>query len=383
MLKFLLIILCLQLLTVSVSANHSFAHFNDVQLQHDTTIEESLEDSLIQEVIKVKSKPQQEKAASLGKLTKYGFKNLFNEFNYNPNLPYSSQVNPNAELYMQDYLIRHKKSLLKMKEWATPYFNLIDNIFTQYGLPKELKYLAVIESSLNTGATSWVGAAGPWQFMPGTARIYGLQVNSKTDERRDYFKSTHAAAHFLLKLYGDFHDWLLVIAAYNGGEERVWSAIKKSGSKDFWRLQYYLPEESSNHVKKFIATHYVMENNTTVIIDEVQKAKHTVPPAILANLVSKVITGKYIGKIIAKNLSIDMSEFDVFNPAFDEKLSAEGSYELKLPKEKMDLFLANKYVILNESIEVLLNDNETPSTTTVKPEKKDLPSPKTKKKKIR
>jgi membrane-bound lytic murein transglycosylase D len=334
----------------------------------DTTIEESLEDSLINEVITAKSAPQQEKVQSLSQLTKYGFKNLFTSFNYNPSLPYANQVNPNAELYMQDYLNRHKKSMMSMKSWATPYFNLIDNIFTQYGLPKELKYLAVIESSLQTGATSWVGAAGPWQFMPGTARVYGLKVSRTADERRDYFKSTHAAAHFLLKLYSDFHDWLLVIAAYNGGEERVKAAIKKSGSKDFWRLQYYLPEESRNHVKKFIATHYVMENNAIVIIDESKINRPEMKLATDENLEKQMISGKFIGKIIAKNLSIDLSEFNKYNPQLDEQLSLTGSYELKLPKEKMKLFVSNKYLILNECIALLLSDNETPATTTVKPE---------------
>ena len=334
----------------------------------DTTIEESLEDSLINEVITAKTAPQQEKVQSLSQLTKYGFKNLFTSFNYNPALPYANQVNPNAELYMQDYLNRHKKSMMSMKSWATPYFNLIDNIFTQYGLPKELKYLAVIESSLQTGATSWVGAAGPWQFMPGTARVYGLKVSRTADERRDYFKSTHAAAHFLLKLYSDFHDWLLVIAAYNGGEERVKAAIKKSGSKDFWRLQYYLPEESRNHVKKFIATHYVMENNAIVIIDESKINRPEMKLATDENLEKQMISGKFIGKIIAKNLSIDLSEFNKYNPQLDEQLSLTGSYELKLPKEKMELFVSNKYLILNECIALLLSDNETPATTTVKPE---------------
>jgi len=333
----------------------------------DTTIEESLEDSLINEVITAKTAPQQEKVQSLSRLTKYGFKNLFTAFNYNPALPYANQVNPNAELYMQDYLNRHKKSMMSMKSWATPYFNLIDNIFSQYGLPKELKYLAVIESSLQTGATSWVGAAGPWQFMPGTARIYGLKVSRTADERRDYFKSTHAAAHFLLKLYSDFHDWLLVIAAYNGGEERVKAAIKKSGSKDFWRLQYYLPEESRNHVKKFIATHYVMENNAIVIIDETKISKTELKLAIDANLEKQMISGKFIGKVIAKYLSIELPQFNTYNPKLDEQLSLTGSYELKLPKEKMELFVANKYLILNECIELLLSDNETPAATTVKP----------------
>ena len=366
--KFLVLIIGFQLLLYPALAENINNEMSMLISLADTTIEESLEDSLINEVITAKTAPQQEKVQSLSQLTKYGFKNLFTSFNYNPALPYANQVNPNAELYMQDYLSRHKKSMMSMKSWATPYFNLIDNIFTQYGLPKELKYLAVIESSLQTGATSWVGAAGPWQFMPATARHYGLQVNKHVDERRDYFKSTHAAAHFLLKLYSDFHDWLLVIAAYNGGEERVKAAIKKSGSKDFWRLQYYLPEESRNHVKKFIATHYVMENNAIVIIDESKINRPEMKLAIDENLEKQMISGKFIGKIIAKNLSIDLSEFNKYNPQLDEQLSLTGSYELKLPKEKMKLFVSNKYLILNECIALLLSDNETPATTTVKPE---------------
>src|SRR5690606_30506303 len=116
-----------------------------------------------------------------------------------------------------------------------------------------------IESNLKSNALSSAGARGPWQFMDYTAREYGLQVNRMIDDRIDYGKSTHAASKYLLSLYKDLKDWLLVIAAYNGGPGRVYSAIKRSGSRNFWDLQYYLPEESRNHVKKFIATHYIME----------------------------------------------------------------------------------------------------------------------------
>ncbi len=232
------------------------------QKEADTSINNSVvEDSIISEVLKTKMPPQKEKVQYFSQVTKYGFKNLFAQYNYNPALPYSVQVNPNAESYMQDYLKAHSNHLIQMKGWGQPYFNLIDNILSQYGLPRELKYLAVIESNLSTGATSWKGAGGPWQFMPYTARDYGLVVNGFFDERRDYYKSTHAAARYLLTLYGQLHDWLLVIAAYNGGPGRVFSAIKKSGSRNFWSLQYYLPTESRNHVKKFIATHYVMEGS--------------------------------------------------------------------------------------------------------------------------
>ena len=148
-----------------------------------------------------------------------------------------------------------------MKGWGQPYFNLIETVLLQYGLPRELKYIAVIESNLSTGATSQVGAGGPWQFMPYTARDYGLVVNGYLDERRDYYKSTHAAARYLLVLYRQMHDWLLVMAAYNGGPGRVYNAMKKSGSKNFWDLQYYLPAESRTYVKRFIATHYIMEGS--------------------------------------------------------------------------------------------------------------------------
>lgn len=161
----------------------------------DSTIETDIaQNAIIDEIIEQKTVPQKDKVQYFSQLTRYGFKNLFNSFSYNPSLPYSSQVNPLAESYMQGYLRSHSKSLLKMKTWATPYFGFIDNVFSQYGLPRELKYLAVIESHLSTGATSWVGAAGPWQFMPYTAREYGLLVNGVYDERRDYLKA-HMLQH--------------------------------------------------------------------------------------------------------------------------------------------------------------------------------------------
>lgn len=312
-------------------------------------------DSLINLVVTNKSIIKSDEIVKLGEFTKFGFKNLFYKFHYNSTLPYASQVNPNAELYMKDYLERHSKSLIKMKSWGTPYFNLIDNIFIQYGLPTELKYLAVIESSLKTETTSWVGAAGPWQFMPETARNFGLLVNRDIDERRDYLKSTHAAAKFLLKLYQEFHDWLLVIAAYNGGTGRVYDAIRMSNSIDFWKLQYYLPTESKNHVKKFIATHYIMEGTGTNTPSGYSSIKSDINPN--EKLSSETITGKFIGSVIAKNLSMDTKEFNKYNPRFDDSIAEMGKYDLRLPEEKMKLFLEMKSMILNESVELLLNSN--------------------------
>ena len=357
--------------------------------QQQDSVKENIgeEDAAIEDIIKARKAPQKEKVQYLSQLTKYGFKNLFSKYTFNPSLPYSSQVNPYAENYMQDYLRVHANSLEKMKSWGMIYFNLIDNIFAQYGLPRELKYLAVIESNLNTGATSWVGAGGPWQFMPYTARDYGLIVNNVNDERRDYIKSTHAAARYLLSLYKEMHDWLLVIAAYNGGPGRVYDAMKKSGSKDFWALQYYLPEESRNHVKKFIATHYVMEtnnglaslNNNGLFNATGGGSPYNNKPLLTTGEIEQAetqpISGKYNAAVIAKNLNFDITEFNRYNPDFDNKLSANGQYDLTLPAEKMHLFLATKYQILNECVQLLLDDSNIPNNRTVYP-----PAPPKKKK---
>lgn len=340
----------------------------------DTTIQDKEEDKAIEEVIKSPIPPKEEKVKYFSQVTKYGFKNLFKNYSYNPAIPYSSQVNPYAETYMQDYLLAHGKYLQQMKATSLPYFNLIDGILTQYGLPKELKYLAVIESDLKSNALSIAGARGPWQFMSYTAKDYGLQVNQFEDDRTDYYKSTNAAAKYLLSLYKDFKDWLLVIAAYNGGPGRVYSAINKSGSRNFWKLQYYLPEESRNHVKKFIATHYIMETGTTAgnfdytSLNGVggTETKPAISQGETANSGEMQISGRYMATIIAKNLDMDMKDFNRYNPGFDNMLASGGTYNLRLPNDKMTLFIANKYPILNECVQQLLSDVNVDTKTVYK-----------------
>ena len=140
----------------------------------------------------------------------------------------------------------------------------MDSIFDQYGLPGELKYLAVIESELRSTALSRVGARGPWQLMAVTARDLGLKVNSRSDERTSMSKSTKAAALYLRDLHNQFKDWLLVLAAYNAGPLPVMRAIHRSHSTNFWALERYLPAETRQHVKRFIATAYYFNTFDTV-----------------------------------------------------------------------------------------------------------------------
>lgn len=311
---------------------------------------------------------------------KKGFKDLFVNKPEDEGLS-QVQLNPRAISFVEDYMAKNRKSLEKLKGWGRPYFDMIDAVLTYHGLPKELKYLAVIESYLKTYAVSWAGAVGPWQFMPQTGRRFGLKVNAYADERTDYYKSTHAAAKYLIELYHIYNDWLLVIAAYNGGPGNVNAAIRKSKSRNFWALQHYLPAESRDHVKKFIATHYIMEGDggiTTLTKDEAETLKQAsdknpaaknLSQAEINNLKVQAISGRYNSLVITKYITLSITEFNRYNPDFDKLITHNGKYELRLPADKMELFMAKRYDILNESLQIMLDNFKqsisTPAKTSI------------------
>jgi len=321
--------------------------------QHINTLTSITDTNINKDSLNIKTFPQND--------PKQDFTNLFTTAVSGDGVN-SARLNPMAISFVQDYITKNRKGILAMKEWARPYLDMMDAVLTQHGLPKELKYLAVVESGLRNNSLSRAGAAGPWQFMPDAAKYYGLIVSRHYDERFDYIKSTHAAASLLTDLYVRYGDWLLVIAAYNGGPGNVDKAIRKSGgSKDFWTLQYNLPNESMNHVKKFIATHYIMEGEggiTTVTKDEMKDILVTGNVNLSKQEIkdSRVqsVSGRYNSMVITKYIALDIITFNRYNPGFDNLVATTGSYELRLPNEKMDVFLAKKFEILNESIQLLL-----------------------------
>ena len=277
-----------------------------------------------------------------------------------------ARLNPKALNFVEGYIKENWEELQLVRSTGAAYFNLIENILVQYDLPKEMKYLAVIESDLKSSALSRVGAAGPWQLMPQTARDLGLKVNRNVDERRNYTKSTRAAALYLRDLYNQLGDWLLVIAAYNSGTANVLHAIHRSGSRNFWDLQYCLPMESRNHVKKFIGTQYVFEGQgsvTTLTRDEATEQlsgsamyvfHRQLNEAELNDAKTTAISGKFLSSVIARYTLIDDATFSRYNPDFDKIMASNNnSYDLKLPSDKMGLFEANKYEILKESVQQL------------------------------
>ncbi|MDP4129017.1 MAG: lytic transglycosylase domain-containing protein [Bacteroidota bacterium] len=276
-------------------------------------------------------------------------------------------LNPRAINYVKDFMAKNRKDLEEIQSAGRSYLRLIDGILSQYGLPSQLKYLAMIESELKPTAVSCVGAAGPWQLMPATARILGLKVNRRVDERKNYRKSTQAAAAYLKDLYAEFGDWLLVIAAYNGGDGNVYRAMKRSHSTNFWNLEYYLPRESRNHVKKFIGTQYTLEGQGSVTTLTKKEAAEQLSGSSMyvftrkinkdedANAKTLTVSGKYNATAISKYVLMDMGDFNRYNPDFDKVMASDNnSYDLKLPADKMDLFVSDKYQILNESVQQLM-----------------------------
>ena len=268
-----------------------------------------------------------------------------------------------VQRFIDRYAGRLRYSVSYLLGAANFYMPIFEEALEAYQIPLELKYLPIIESALNPKAVSRVGATGLWQFMLGTGRQYGLEVNSLVDERRDPIKSSYAAAHYLRDLYRIFGEWNLVIAAYNCGPENINKAIRRyraangkteadaitQADQDYWKLYPYLPRETRGYVPAFIAANYIMtyycEHNICPMTTRLPAQSDTI-------VVHKDVHLEQIAGV----LGIDTDMLRTLNPEFRRDIvpGSTKAYPLRLPLADTGRFIDMEDSIYNYRASELL-----------------------------
>ena len=257
-------------------------------------------------------------------------------------MPFPIVRNKYVDTWIRYFQNRGKRTMAIWVKRGRSIKPVIEEILREEGLPPELYFLAVVESDLRLTARSRARAVGPWQFMSGTARMYGLAVNDWVDERCDPVKSTHAASAYLRDLRGQFDDWYLALAAYNTGPSAVRSAIRRSGSRNFWTLakRRYLSRETRNHVPKILAAIILSRRLPG------PKAPSTSFPSATVRLTRPI----YLDEI-ARKIGVSTDKLRLWNPELVRELTPpvtklkEGHYSLRLPSSKVEKFFkVEKYL---------------------------------------
>jgi membrane-bound lytic murein transglycosylase D len=246
------------------------------------------------------------------------------------------------------YFIKHytgpgKRTFTRWLQRSGRYLPLMRRIFREEGLPQDLAYLAMVESGFNTNAYSWAHAVGPWQFIESTGKGFGLQNGWWLDERRDFEKSTRAAAMYLKNLYQRFDGiWYLAVASYNSGAGKISRAIKKYKTRDFWELSRgkYLKDETKNYVPKLLAVLRIAKEPGKYGFTNLE---YFLP---LKYDVARVSTATDL-EVIAKLCDTSYKEIKDLNPELKRWCTPPGvkNYQVRIPAGTFEVF-TKKYALL-------------------------------------
>lgn len=217
----------------------------------------------------------------------------------------------------------------------------IEKVFAQHGLPKELYFVGLIESGYYLGARSHASAVGPWQFIKGTGKRYGLKVTNEVDERQDLFKATNAAAMYFKDMHNVLSSWELALAGYNAGENGIIRRIMKHGTRDFYQLSRnkQLPDETINYVPKVLAAMHVV-NNAEKYGFVIPKKKHRLFDMTELKPIKKNVPLA----VIAKRLGVETALLKKLNPELRRAATPRhfaGTYYLRVPKSQYAYRLEN------------------------------------------
>ena len=251
--------------------------------------------------------------------------------------------NKNTQNFINYFTVRDRRFVNNIWYRKHLYFSLYEEYLKNHGLPDELKYLSVIESSLNPRALSRVKAAGLWQFMSVTGKQYKLYQDAYIDERMDPSKATQAACLYLKDLHNMFGDWHLALAAYNCGPGNVRRAIRRSGNKKtFWQIYNFLPKETRAYVPKFIAITYVMKHAQAYNLTSDSLARSISADTILINQNLDMTR-------LAWHLDVPLEDLQVLNPQVRRDVIPGylKNYSLRIPAEKKRFFTINREIILS------------------------------------
>jgi len=254
--------------------------------------------------------------------------------------PINLTYNPKVRAFIDMYANKKRGTTSRVLGLAQMYFPMFEQQLDKYNVPLELKYLAIVESALNAKARSPVGAGGLWQFMYYTGKVYGLELTSYVDDRNDPMKSTIAACRHFNDLYNMYHDWLLVLAAYNSGPGNVNKAIRRSGGKmTFWEIMPYLPRETRDYVPAFIAVNYVMAYSNEHNI-------YPVMPRILYHETDTIAVNQPLTLgILADKLRLSIADLEFLNPTFRTGFipaTPANPFYIRLPQKSIADFINNE-----------------------------------------